>query len=1697
MILKAIPPVIKSIIVTFLMTFGFLLNISAQTSITDTIYPKNEERWTGTIRYNWILPPYYSDILSDIRVGDADFLGIGKLRGWTSFNLQEIPDSANISDITLYTYTNEVGGDNLLININDLTIDPISANNEDLFYEIGGAFTFFSQWNAMQDSGIHSIQLGPMACDLMKNHLSINIEWWGVGFIADDESINHGQFDGYLDDQLPFCAVTYTLPSTLNANFAADDTTIFVDESVQFTDSSTSTGNPIISWEWTFEEGNPPDFYGQFPPLITYNTAGDFYVTLTVFDGTNSHTETKPNYIHVTDPNINQLEITNYLTIYADDIQELEPGLWEATGEVNINDILHYGGNVVVDMNGSTPTVGGDCEIFLEEIPDYGTITLYDGIFNFQAADSTLNDPDINSLVGTLNYLAGLPVNFNNGEITVLSTKQGVELSGELEFPDMLGNLSINIDALQISKNYGVEVEISVGDIEVYNTFDIGSLFLKFDTGDDYFFGEGLVQTSKFGVGANAEVMGGQLNSVHIFFDSCQIPLGTSGFDITYIDAGVDNLAQPPMIFSIIMDIEPQLTSPLPVDDIVVLNDLGLSYTWGTSFEGSGNLFVFNKELAYVWLFINSNKIEFSGGVNLYNVLLGNINTSLYKLPDGIDFQGNLYAALQIPDKTGFPFWLIGSFVDLPYTVAETDNYLHNNKIGGNFSIFSFNGHYLLTWENSNLYLDLGLGYENWNEILFNKNYLMYDQALNQQNRFEGKSLMLSNSYLNPSASADGSILTQSFIISSLTPAMITRVQDIIAMPQYSITTPSNVEILPSNVSQFPNVSYVENTEVNMAYYIIKNPELGEWIINIDDNGDTVNIDIFGAYNPPFIQLESIQKVGNTVIISWTDSDIDSDAEIYLYVDNDNQGANGLPLNETVISEDELTDNYFWNNCDTLPTGNYYVYAVIKDNDTMNVPNISYSPNSITIVQDSAPAAPTDLTGFSTDSAIVLLWSDPNPGNLRHIVYYSENPALLNYKSSSFNVGRANTFNFKNFLPGKQYYFFVTCLDSLYRQSEASNVFDIYFSSDSLNNAPNIFPQTFPNIAFVDSLYQYQVIYEDIDDNTLEFEIYCLFLDSLPNHVLPTINDTGLIKWIPSANEIGVHQISIKVTDPDSLYDSVAFTLTVFDTINYDPIIQFNKPKYTCYDDEAFITIKDVIIPDTIDAISFTIHSKAEPSGVELEGIETQPDSKEFLSSVILSENISGNGYLKVFSNDSIWIIYQTTSNFCYFEYNDIIVPIYPQGNTVFCEGENVEVELIADTGYIHYLWSDLTIYQNIIVTDTGGYYVTVIDSLGCTYQSDTINVYISEPPQLELGDDTTACDSVLLDGQNPTYFFQWSTGDTTQTITVTQNGLYSLIVTDTNSCTNSDSIFVTILPSTNVDLGNDTVACGSIELNSNIPNAQNLWNTGATTSSIIATQSGLYWVQITNNYGCISSDSINVTIHPVPEVDLGPDAIYCYGDSINAGNNGCSFLWNTGDTVQVIYPELDGIYAVMVTSPEGCINSDSVYIVVQHYAEAAFDFSDSLLTVQFINLSNNGESYIWHFGDGFQSYEYAPVHTYAIDSTYLVELIVINNCNVDTSLQLVTVSSLGIQDEMLERLLKVYPNPFNNQIIFMLSSPKNMNVSIMIRDIHGNLLLQDKLQFTKNEPSKSINLESLSKGIYFLVIKAGKAMTVKKIIKN
>ncbi len=244
------------------------------------------------------------------------------------------------------------------------------------------------------------------------------------------------------------------------------------------------------------------------------------------------------------------------------------------------------------------------------------------------------------------------------------------------------------------------------------------------------------------------------------------------------------------------------------------------------------------------------------------------------------------------------------------------------------------------------------------------------------------------------------------------------------------------------------------------------------------------------------------------------------------------------------------------------------------------------------------------------------------------------------------------------------------------------------------------------------------------------------------------------------------------------------------------------------------------------------------------------------------------------------WV--SVSNGFCS-DTDTIVIQLAPPpslGNdTTICQGNSITLTASAGASWN---WNTGANTQTINVSSSGIYWVDVDDGNNCI-QRDSILVTVNPMPVVQLGNDTFLCPDVqvLLDAGNPGATYSWSTGANSQTILTDSSGMYAVTV-NLNNCIMQDSILLTFAEP--VYLGDELTLCGvfEAELDAGNPNATSyLWNTGATTSTIIVDGPGNYWVQV-NVGNCVIFDSIEVIGTPGDGVLYIPNTFTPNGNGTN-----------------------------------------------------------------------------------------------------------------------------------------------------------------------------------------------------------------------
>lgn len=273
--------------------------------------------------------------------------------------------------------------------------------------------------------------------------------------------------------------------------------------------------------------------------------------------------------------------------------------------------------------------------------------------------------------------------------------------------------------------------------------------------------------------------------------------------------------------------------------------------------------------------------------------------------------------------------------------------------------------------------------------------------------------------------------------------------------------------------------------------------------------------------------------------------------------------------------------------------------------------------------------------------------------------------------------------------------------------------------------------------------------------------------------------------------------------------------------------------------------------------------------------------------------------------------------------------------------------------------WSTGSRKDSIIVTKSGRYILEANDKNFC-YIRDTVFVEIIEPPIIDIssskGDLICESEQSILSVEGlsnlSNYTYNWSNGKNSPSIVVNTAGTYELIVSVKGSdCSDTASFTLNTKPAPEVEINGKLNFCEgeSSILYANYDYGELKWNTGETTDSIIVNSPGVYYAIVDGKLGCITSDTVSVTINSNPEFEILGENTICYGDTTELLCDKIfdEYLWSTGSTDNSIDVTASGVYKLTVTDTNGCstTNSFSVYMYQESfYVDKVGITKDSLL---------------------------------------------------------------------------------------------------------------------------------------------------------
>ncbi len=356
------------------------------------------------------------------------------------------------------------------------------------------------------------------------------------------------------------------------------------------------------------------------------------------------------------------------------------------------------------------------------------------------------------------------------------------------------------------------------------------------------------------------------------------------------------------------------------------------------------------------------------------------------------------------------------------------------------------------------------------------------------------------------------------------------------------------------------------------------------------------------------------------------------------------------------------------------------------------------------------------------------------------------------------------------------------------------------------------------------------------------------------------------------------------------------------------------------------------------------------------------------------------------------------------------------------CFGDSTSLN--ASGSSVSYSWNngitDGILFEAITTQD---YIVIGTDINNCSNQ-DTLTINILNLPVIDAGQDKTICigDSIQLQVTGADNYL-WTPNNYINSNTISNPIVYPTNLTDyivsgtdSNNCSNQDTIQVLVNNLPIIITSNDTSICyGDSIIISASGGASYQWlnqdsisNINISNPEIWPSLNATYEVIVTGINNCIDTAEINIQVNNLPTIDAGNNQNICSGDTAQISVFGAiNYQWSpninissTNTSTINAWPEDTINYIVSGIDANFCINKDTVKINILNLpiADAGKDLwvcPGGSLTLS----ATGGITYNWFPDSTLSSSVGTPTANPFDDETYIVEVIDSNNCiNYDTT---------------------------------------------------------------------------------------------------
>nr|MBA3901294.1 T9SS type A sorting domain-containing protein [Bacteroidota bacterium] len=281
------------------------------------------------------------------------------------------------------------------------------------------------------------------------------------------------------------------------------------------------------------------------------------------------------------------------------------------------------------------------------------------------------------------------------------------------------------------------------------------------------------------------------------------------------------------------------------------------------------------------------------------------------------------------------------------------------------------------------------------------------------------------------------------------------------------------------------------------------------------------------------------------------------------------------------------------------------------------------------------------------------------------------------------------------------------------------------------------------------------------------------------------------------------------------------------------------------------------------------------------------------------------------------------------------------------------------------------------------------------------------------------------------------------------------------------------------------------------------LWSTGDTTQTAQVTASGTYVVTAYSSIGCSISDSILITIHPLPTVTaITTSNKICFGGFITLSGSGADlYTWNNSvSNGNAFNPASTMTYTVTGIDNNYCTNTDTVTVVVNplpsvslsNFTKTCLQYSPFILTGGFPTGGIYTPSAGGLSGNYFDP-NLAGIGFHGINYEYTDA----NGCSGIANSSIEVSICSGIEAKTTSKNIKIYPNPARNHLTLEFNNPQQDEAEILFFSSEGKLVKNEKAMLLEGINKINFEVSEFTRGIYFIKIITNEDLQNHRIILN